>query len=76
MADVGVVNLYKRDYVNAKAWFEKALAIEPKNALALRGMAGLFKQFRFPTKYQQYLAKAKSAGPTKGLTHPMVLGAD
>ncbi|MGE0764600.1 MAG: tetratricopeptide repeat protein [Bdellovibrionales bacterium] len=76
MADVGVINLYKRDYVSAKAWFEKALAKDPKNALALRGMAGLFRQFRFPTKYQQYATKAKAAGPAKGLTHPMVLGAD
>lgn len=72
MANLGSINLYKRDDVMAKVWFDKAKAKQSRQPLALWGLAGLFKKFHFPTKRQQALAAAQSAGRPVGIVHPLL----
>ncbi len=72
IANIGSVNLYKRDYPEAKVWFTKALAKNPKQSLARWGVAGLFKKFRFRTKFPAALSAAKSSGRPAGILHPLV----
>lgn len=71
-ASIGVIKLYKNEMTEAKDWFMKALEVQPGNATALWGLAGLYKEFQFQSKLSNILPKARRAGSPRGLVHPMM----
>jgi len=72
MARIGVIKLYKNELQEAKGWFDKAIAEQSGNALALWGKAALFKQFNFNSKFGSAATAAKRAGRPSGLLHPSI----
>ena len=73
IASIGVCALHLNDYDAAYGSFKKALESDAKDATALWGLAGLYKQFGFTAKFEQVRARTKAMKEPK-LIHPWSKG--
>jgi Tfp pilus assembly protein PilF len=69
---LGVIRLYDSDWLQAKRFFNEALARDSKNSTAMWGIAGLYKKFGYKSKFEAAAKKAKSAGKPRGALHPLM----
>lgn len=68
----GMNYLFMNDLEAAQGAFNTALKLNPDNAIALWGMAGLYNNFNFKSRLGPTLQKAKRAGSPKPPLHPWV----
>lgn len=71
-AQMGVVFLFINDLESAQNIFKRALKHNSRDATALWGLAGLYKNFGFTAKYQALASRAQAAGRPAGITHPLM----
>jgi tetratricopeptide (TPR) repeat protein len=67
---LGVTFLFSNDLENAAAAFKQALKHNPKEATAAWGLASMYSQFGFKSRYKGLAASAKAAGRPSGVLHP------
>jgi len=57
---LGITSLHLKDYEISQTYFKKALEINPQNSMAIRGLAGLAKNFSLAGVFAQYQKRAPS----------------
>ncbi|PIU01320.1 MAG: hypothetical protein COT74_02120 [Bdellovibrionales bacterium CG10_big_fil_rev_8_21_14_0_10_45_34] len=71
----GVNSLFMNDLESAYASFNEAIKLNSRDATALWGKTGLYKEFGFQGKFRSTLVQAKRAGRPIGTVHPWVQSA-
>lgn len=69
-AELGMIYMNMNQLDLALVNFKEALKKDNKESTALSGLAGIYRQFGFSAKRDQFIARAKSAGKPQGISHP------
>lgn len=71
-ANMGLALLSMNDFDGASTHFKSAIKSNPKERVALWGLAAMYKEFNFKRKYKTMLSRAKRAGRPGRIQHPWV----
>ncbi len=73
-AQIGLSFLFMNDYELAATAFKQALKMSANNAVAVFGLAAIYKQFGFKSKYKTFSVRLKSVNKPKTIIHPWMTG--